>query len=864
MGSAREAPRDANRSFASWLREQRRARDLTQAELAERVGCTAVTIHKIERGERRPSRQMIERILDELEVPLESRADIVVAAREAATRGEAGAGRTGTIKLKSDALPSRLPQPVASIVGRDDDLAQIVRILQGASRLLTIVGPPGVGKSRLALEVAHRLLDAYANRVYLVELDPLSDAALVPQTVARVLAIPQEPGRPVEDTLVEALGSKRILLVLDNCEYMLNACARLISLLLPACPGLQILATSRRLLRITAEHVYDVAPLAVPPPRLHQSVEQLATYAAVQLFVERAQAVSVDFALSVENAVAVAEICARLDGLPLAIELAATRVRFLPAQALLARLQRRLPLLTGGGNDLPSRQQTLQATIAWSYDLLDELDKGFYRRLSVFVGGWTLDAADAVVAENGDALASLEALASQSLIQRQGKTAEDLRFTNLDTLREFGSALLLGTAEEKATRRRHAEYFLGLVEESVCRYTGEGPGSLRGWDRRLIGERGNLRAALEWCRDNDPILGLRLATGLGWFWITQADLVEGEDWLTSFLATPLGDLGLRGRALLALGTFKRNRGEITAAQPLLEEGLALCRQAGDRWGIARGLALLVQQARTAGKYADGIALAKESLAIAREIRVVDSIVWALTDLSQLYRLQGDLDQSRAYLEETLRLSPRAEFALYWLGRIAEDEGEYDRAATLFSEGLTSELRSDWLLLLGRVTRKRGDRCGARRLAESGLDCARRHGMSPHVCWALYDLAELDWSDGDQERGNARLTEGLYLAQQLRNRQYVAIGLLVVAKEAADSGQLRRAIRLFAAAERIIPEYRFERESHDLPAYKRSLATVRKAVESSVFAVAWAEGRAMSSDEAVAYALEDSRGAIETF
>ena len=389
--------------------------------------------------------------------------------------------------------PGNMPQPQTSFVGRERALAEVRRLL-GDTRLLTLTGAGGVGKSRLALEVARAVRPAHPDGVWLVELAALTDPAAVPHAVARALALREEPDRPLTETMVAALATRRLVLVLDNCEYVLDACAPLVDALLRGCAGLRVLATSRERLHLSAEQEYPVPPLAVPALRRSLPPEYLGAIEAVHLFVDRAQAVRPDFRLTEVNADAVASICRRLDGLPLALELAAARVRLFPPTELLARLERRLPLLTGGPRDVPARQRTLRDTIAWSHALLTHAEQRLFRRLAVFAGGCTAGAADAVCATGDlDVLAALDSLVGKNLVQQEEQPGGDARFAMMETIREFALDHLATSGEEPELRRRHATHFLALVEASGAVLVGTAQ------DRqRLAAEEDNIRAALHW------------------------------------------------------------------------------------------------------------------------------------------------------------------------------------------------------------------------------------------------------------------------------------------------------------------------------------------------------------------------------
>jgi predicted ATPase/transcriptional regulator with XRE-family HTH domain len=848
-------------TFGDMLRRYRLAAGLTQEELAERAQVSPRAISDLERGLRsRPWRDTVQFLAEALHLSASERSELELAARRP---GPAPTEPVAQSSVQVGARKTNLPTPPTRLIGRDTETAHVGELLrQSDVRLVTLTGPGGIGKTQLALQVATDLLADFPGGVYFVPLAPIGEPSLVIPTIAQVLGVKESSGQPLTDTLTDALRERSLLLVLDNFEHVVAAAAS-VSDLLAHCPQVKILVTSRSPLHLRGEHESPVPPLRLPDREHLPPPEQVLEFAAVRLFAERAQAVKPDFTVTSQNAAAVVEICRRLDGLPLAIELAAARIKVLSPADILNRLGDRLRILTGGARDLPARQQSLRNTIAWSYDMLEEGERTLFRHLAVFTGGCTLEAAEVVYCELPiDVLDGLTSLVDHSMIQRD-ETRDEARFGMLETIHEYGRALLASAGEDDIIAQRHADYFLGLVEDCERRYTNAGPGSLT-WDSRLEPEQANLRAALAWFRDNDPALGLRLAAGLGWYWVWHADRAEGEGWLTTFLARTPGEPTVRGRALLALATLKRDQGDLAGAQPLFEESLARCHQVGDRWGICESLGMLAMQARSAGDYEHATALAEEGLAIAREIGVQDILIKGLTCLGQIHRLRGNFGRARALLEEARRLAPRDPFPLWELGLTAENEGESGRAEALFQEALAQPPHPiwdacRWLALLGRVTRKQGEPARARRLFEESLALARQNGHTSHACQALYHLAMLDWGDNDPVGGHARLAEGLRLAQQGRDRQVLAFGLLLGANHASEIGAFVRAIRLFGAADTVVPGYRFELVTFERATYERSLEAARAALDPDVVASAWAEGQAMTLEQAIALALDVSGG-----
>jgi predicted ATPase/DNA-binding CsgD family transcriptional regulator len=495
-----------------------------------------------------------------------------------------------------------LPASLTALLGREQEAIQLHQLLcrpDGAPRLVTITGPGGVGKTSLALHVAREAQDAFADGVFFISLAPISDPTLVVPTIAQALNLPESPRRMWLDSLKEYLQDRRTLLLLDNFEQIMTA-APLLTELLSACPRLQLLVTSREALRLRGEQEFSVAPLALPDV---PAVETLLVYPSIALFVQRAEAVQLDFRLTNENAAAVAEICAHLDGLPLALELAAARIKLLPPQAMLARLRESpLQLLSRGARDLPERQQTLRRAMQWSYDLLDDVERRAFRWFSVFVGGSTLEAALDVLGPPA-ALDVLESLANKSLVRLtrtyagrsslvgSGVEAGDgSRLVMLETIRECAWEQLAQTAELAAARRAHAAYYLSFAEQAEQALTGP---DQKAWLQRLDREQDNLRAALHWVIEQySAEWAQRLAGALRPFWLTHGNWSEGRRWLEESLAIDSGGTvaqGVRARALYGAGTLARFQGDFARARMLCDQSLALYRTLADQTGVVEAL-----------------------------------------------------------------------------------------------------------------------------------------------------------------------------------------------------------------------------------------------------------------------------------
>ena len=659
-------------SFGAYLRQRRKLFGYTQDELAEMAGCSKALVRKIEAGERRPSRQIAELLMEGLEVPPEEQAEFVRLARgEAALQAAAllpsptlvppslplprpaalptatpPAAHTfqgppaaepnqaafaaaslvapsvaaATATTKSGATDTRpasgLPVQLTALIGREDEVDNIgTRLLDADVRLLTLLGPPGIGKTRLAIEVASELQDNFRDGVYFVGLAPISDPGLVVATIAQALGLREAGGQSFAMLLTNYLRDKQTLLVLDTFEQVIEAAPQVVELL-TACPGLKMLVTSREALHVRGERQFPVQPLEMPPPGSRLPASEVLTYPAVQLFVERAQAVKPQFELSAENAGAVASICARLDGMPLALELAAARIKLFPAHEIASRLDRSLPLLTGGARDLPARQQTLRGAIQWSYDLLDADEKELFVRLGVFVGGCDLNGIEAVFQgpegegesdpDIVDLLTQVESLLDKNLIQqvkRHANQSDEPRFSMLETIRQYALERLAESELEAQARAAHARYYRQLAETAEPELRGAGQAA---WLYRLEAEHDNLRAAMRWFAERgDAQCGLQMAGMLWRFWYVRGYFTEGRRWLSQFLSMSGAEdrNSTRARALNGAGNLAYNQADYPTAQALHEESMAISKELDDRLNFAASLNNIGIILRRRGEYA---------------------------------------------------------------------------------------------------------------------------------------------------------------------------------------------------------------------------------------------------------------------
>jgi len=762
--------------FGPRLRQLRQAAGLTQEQLAERAGVSAQAVAALETGRRRHPYPHTVRAL-------------------AAALGLSGAERTGLAAAARRRPPEpgagpALPHPPTALIGREADLAALAPML-AQRQLVTLTGPGGVGKTRLALEAAGGASGDFPAGVAFVDLAPLADPEQVVPAIAAALGVRPVGGWPLDEALAAFLGGKRLLLVLDNLEH-LPGCAPAIAALLAAAPGLAVLATSRSPLRIRGEHEYPVRPLAVPHPQRVPTPADIAGVGAVRLFVDRAHAADPGWLLTPANAPTVAEICRRLDGLPLALELAAPWVKLLSPAELLARLDRALPLLVAGARDLPERQRTMRAAIAWSYDLLAPADRALFRRLSVFAGGWDAAAAEAVAggaARNpAEALPGLGRLVDHGLVAAERFEEDGVRFRLLEPVREFARDLLAGAGEADAALASHAGYFLTRAETAGSALRGAEQAA---WLRRLEADHANLRAASAWLVAQGATTdAARLAWALWLFWWLRGHYDEGRRWAEQILEErDTLPIAAQGRILLVLAIMRYRLGGHDLPAGLFAESRDLLRRAGDPAGAA-----LAQ---------GGLAL---SLVRGGDVDAGEEL---LTETVAILRREGD-DWSAAQM-------------LVYLGVIPFNRGQYPRAREHFREGL--EL--------------------AGRLQDPYL-----------MCISLYDVALAEHALENLEPAIRLYRKALELSLELGDAVYEAYCLEGLAGTAAAVGSFARAARLYGASRARLAAINVPADARATdPAFlARCLDLARSGLDEPAWRIAWEEGARLPPDRAAAYAL----------
>ncbi|MBI3741839.1 MAG: tetratricopeptide repeat protein [Chloroflexi bacterium] len=781
-----------------------------------------------------------------------------------------------------DTLPNNLPIQLTSFIGREKEIEEIKRLI-AKTRLLTLTGSGGCGKTRLATQVAAEMLDVFKDGVWFIELAPLADPALVPQSIASVFGIRDESGRPIQIAVTDYLRDKNLLLVLDNCEHVIQASAQLADALLHACAKLSILASSREALGVAGETAYRVPSLQIPNPKDQIPTSTLTQYEGVRLFIDRAVAVQKNFQVTNANAPAVAQICHRLDGIPLAIELAASRVKVFSAEEIEARLDDRFRLLTGGSRTALARQQTLRALIDWSYSLLSEPERVLLRRLSVFAGGWTFDAAEEIANPNSQdpktqvgswdlgigILDPLTHLIDKSLViaeEHNGAT----RYRMLETIRQYARDKLLESDEGARVRDRHLDFYLKFAEDAEPKLGGE---EQLTWFNRLETEHDNLRFALEWSLSEQRIeKGLRIGGALDRFWFARGYWNEAYQRLTDLLKTQGGgrrtlargkvlraageftnrigyfedsrslfeesitilrELGAEGRELLELALTRYALAltwrDLASARPYVDEAARLSRESGNRRNLAAALNVLAGNVRRTGDFESARKFFGESVEIYRELGNSSIYTTVLGNLGLLYLDYGDLEKAKEYLEKAVAISRQVgnkqsfASATAGLGNIARLRGQYDEAESLLKQAIAE---------------------------------FRELGDKMFVARQLVSMGRLQLAIGNQLLAEQHLREALSLFKETGARIFIPWSLESFAFLCTALNTPVRAARLFGAAESLREKLGTPLVPIERKEYESYLTSARAQLDESTFNAAWNEGRAMSMEQAVEYAMEE--------
>jgi predicted ATPase/class 3 adenylate cyclase len=728
--------------------------------------------------------------------------------------------------------PNNLPIQLTSFIGRAHEMAEVKRLLD-TTRLLTLIGSGGAGKTRLSLQVAADLLGAqrFSDGAWLIELAPITDAALVPQAIASALDLAEEQNRPLMQTLTNFLRNKNVLFVLDNCEHLIDACARVADALLHACPGVKFLASSREALGIAGEKTFRVPSLSLPDVGSLPSPETMTQYEAIHLFMDRAAAVQSTFRLTPANASAIAQICYRLDGIPLAIELAAARVKALKVEELSARLDDRFRLLTGGSRTAMPRHQTLRAMMDWSYDLLSENERVLLRRLSVFVGGWSLESAEAVVGH--DAILSdlvldlLTSLVDKSLVNVD-EQGEQTRYSMLETVRQYALNKLIESGEAENIRGKHLRYFTRFAEEAEPQFDGtEQARSLN----RVETDHDNLRAALDWSHQTDEgaELGQRIACALAEFWVTRGYMTEGRSRISLALESAPERTTRRANLLSHAANLAYRQSDYPATRAYAEQALAIFRELNDKRGISEALFRLGNTATEEGDYETAPRLFEQALSLKRELKDTKGTARALLNLGWAALRPGNYALATVRLEEALALHRSNDdksgtaFALSGLAEVAVREQNLEQASRLIEQSLA-------------IRKEIGYKWGI--------------GVSLGT-WAWIAMRQLDW-----DAALVRLRESIRVRREIGDKGGMAWCLERLAEVAIATQDDERAVRIYGAAASLRAAMGSVIDPVDQPEYERNILQLKARLGEGALAKIWAAGYGMSMEQSIADALSE--------
>lgn len=868
-------------SFGYWLRLRRKALDLTREALADRVGCSAATIRKIEAEERRPSAQIAERLARILNIPPEEEKAFLQFARGNMQSPIREPSENKSWKTANPAARRNLPSTTTSLIGREQEISLVSEYLVSEDhRLVTLIGPPGIGKTRLSLETARRILPHFPDGVFFVELAPLEDACLLSSTIVQALGYVETKNKPANNDLMDRIGDKQLLLVLDNCEHLIEDIAPLVSDLLKTCPDLKILATSREGLRIPGEWLYPVPALEMPKATSTLDVETASRFPAMNLFTERARAVYPDFTLNAGNIQPVAAICAQLDGLPLAIELIAARVRLMSPQALLERLTESFVLSADGRRAVSARQKTLGDAIGWSYHYLSPEEQRLFACLGVFSGGFTLEAAESIFSSlsSDQPLAHkpvadlILSLSDKSLLQRTYDHQGEIRFSMLVTIRNYALSHLRQLGIEEEARNLHLDYFLDFAEK--------GDKELRSlqqvnWGQRLEAEQDNFRAALDWSLSHQKIEAvLRLLSALGWSWELQGRYAEARSWYEKARTLPrVADypaiyvrilnhigrqcwtqekyqeahalleesravaltLGIEGESILAetlnwlgmavlLGDYGSDQ-----AKSLLNNGLAIYQKLGDKRGEALSIFHLGIVESDQGHIDIALAHYEKSRAIFSEFGDLFFVARVDLFLGHEYLKTGNVENAEYLFEDQLRIDQELRFwdglADAWraMGYLRLHQGKYDQAEVYYEESL-------------RVSRE--------------------HGL--HISGTLFGLGLVALYCKNYPSAHEHFTHLLVLTQKSENKSGIGKYLTGMAIAAVGNNQPERAVILSAAAQGILDAEGNSYPSSDFTDLIQLLQNAHEQVDQVKINAFLDRGRTMTVEQAMAYALENSR------
>lgn len=844
--------------FSEWLKRRRGTEGWTQKELAQRIHCSISALRKFESEQRRPSAEVVDQLIAVFNIPPEERTAFLRFARgdwQAFTGNEA---ENAPWHLSHIDRQSNLPSLVTSFIGRKREQEEAIDLLK-KNRLVTLAGEGGIGKTRLAIQVGHQLIPDYPHGVWFIPLDSLSDRSRVPHTVASVFDIQESADQPINEVLKDVLRQKTVLLILDNCEHLVDACAQLIKTLLENCPNLKILTTSREILKTEGEATYYLSPLSIPKGNI--SLEKIAEYESIQLFVERATLALPTFQLSKENVQFIMEICSRVDGIPLAIELTAARTNILSVEEISEQLHKSFAILASDNRTTVSRHQTLQASMDWSWFLLTDSEQTFLKQLSVFAGGWTLEATKVVC--DGDSFELTNSLVKKSLIVVNQGSRHMMRYRFHEFVRQYAHEKLVETDNETGIRTRHLNYFLQLSEQAEQALNG----SLQlEWNEHLNEERDNIRAALSWADKTNIEAGMFIAGRLWRFW-EDFDLREGEHWLTRLLDNPVSNSYplARAKALFAYGIISH----LTLKKPILrktaEECLAIYQAVGDKQGEIDGLLLLGRFMWMSQKFAKADELYQQALRIAEELDDKWKRAFVLTHLG--WRMDKNLTQLTHYWNEAIALSREIGDIrglidqLEALGHAEILHGDTESAQRHLDEAfqLSKELKSR--RGLGKILRSlsfieifNGNYTKARSLLDEALNNAFELGHRMYYLGYRAHLGHLSVKQGNFNEARSILIETMQEYMKAGIEVWVVFSLEGMANLFARTGQHKSAARLIGFADATRERSNEPREPIKQADVNKVILAVKEKIGSSVFEVVYDSGRQMTLDEAVAFVI----------
>ncbi len=838
-------------SFGEWLRKQRRALDLSRQAFADLVGCAEVTLRRIEAGTLKPSKELANILMEKLGIPETQHPQWISFAR--------GLSSLPTQSpLSSNKPQSNLSLSLTSFVGRENEQAQVINLVS-KHRLVTLTGSGGVGKTRFARKVGEQLLENYTDGVWLVELASLNDPRLIPQTAAMLFGLITESGISYSDLLINFLRTKHVLLILDNCEHLLDACAHLADTLLKNCPNLKILITSREPLEISGEALYRVPSLGLPD--LQYRLDTLRDCESVRLFEERVQLIQFDFSVTLENASSVVQICHRLDGIPLVIELAAAKVGILSTEQIARQLDESFNVLTGGSRTALPRHQTLRASMNWSWGLLTEVEQTFMRQLSVFVGGWTLEAAEAVC--EGDVFELTNSLMKKSLIVLHQETGPETRYRFHESIRQYAHEKLLEAGGDETIRDKHLAYFVKLAEEAA-------PELFRSnqifWLNKLDDELNNLRSALEWALATDTKSGLRLIVVSRFFWDARIHFREVEGWLAQLLDHYKQIDSLRAQALVIYSKILTDQGMLAEAQKFAKQSLEISRAISDKQAEAFSLWGLGVSIGFQADFGQGIPFIEQSLALYKSLG--DKLGQAIA-LDWLSIDRNEPERTKAYVVESLKLYRELghlsgiAMCLGDLAQVMIDVEDFSALRPLLDEAqvIYHQLGNQWgeawiLVLRGKLAFWQSEFQQACTYFEQAVTLYEKVDIFSWSFWARVSIAYTFLRQGNIVQAREAFKISLRQAQGGE----IVIGVIYTIEGFAsllvNQELASRATCLFAWADAMREKIRDRRPPIEQKSVERDLATIRSHLDDMAFEKAHQTGRTMTTEQAIALAREE--------